>query len=50
LALAWVARAHLLLELGHTLEQTAFLIRQNLVFQQYIAKFAEVEATHSAEE
>ncbi len=43
-ALAWLVRTHLLLELGYTLEETASLVQQNQVFQQYRAGFAKAEA------
>lgn len=46
-ALAWLVRAHLLLELGYTLEQATSLVQQNLVFQQFRARFAEVEAAQA---
>jgi hypothetical protein len=45
-ALTWLVRAHLLLDLGYKLEQVASLVQENLVFQQYRARFAEAEAAH----
>lgn len=42
-ALAWLVRAHMLLELGYSLEQAASLVRENLVFQHHRARFAEAE-------
>lgn len=47
-ALAWLVRAHLLLELGFTLEEAAALVRANLVFQQYRSRFAQAEAAHGS--
>lgn len=43
-ALSWLVRAHLLLELGYTLEQVRSVVQENLAFRQYRTRYAEAEA------